>query len=203
MCNTNQQTVAAVDGCECSCARCTSLPNSLVHARPQRATVSAVSLRGLRSRSYAIGGRTLGACGVKEQPCGAQTRVLLALRHSGGAGAAQPAMEAGVAAPELLHPGEKPIGYTTTTDDRRKRIYGKPTIPRQHLQVSGVLDTQQLSKSAARIEDTNPGRPDPADQHHSNAAAGPGQGQDRHLAAARHIDLQALRPSINRLAKTK
>ncbi|MBI2697931.1 MAG: transposase family protein [Mycobacterium sp.] len=71
-------------------------------------------------------------------------------------------------------PTKKAVGYTTTADGRKKRIYDKPATPWHRLQASGILDAQQLSDVAARIE-----------------------------GAARHIDLQALQPSINRLAKAK
>lgn len=50
-------------------------------------------------------------------------------------------------------PTKKPIGYTSTTDGRKKRIYDKPATPWQRLQASGVLDTQQLSVVAARIDE--------------------------------------------------
>ncbi|BBX98573.1 transposase [Mycobacterium lacus] len=53
-------------------------------------------------------------------------------------------------------PTKKPVGYTTTTDGRRKRIYDSPATPWQRLQASGVLDAQQLSNVAARIEGINP-----------------------------------------------
>jgi len=53
-------------------------------------------------------------------------------------------------------PTKKPVGYTTTANGRRKRIYDSPATPWQRLQSSGVLDTQQLSNVAARIEGINP-----------------------------------------------
>lgn len=65
-------------------------------------------------------------------------------------------MAVGVAAVQLLHPDQKPVGYTSTVNGRRKRIYDKPATPWQRLQASGVLDAQQLSTVAARIEGFNP-----------------------------------------------
>jgi 5S rRNA maturation endonuclease (ribonuclease M5) len=53
-------------------------------------------------------------------------------------------------------PTKKPVGYTTTAGGRKKRIYDKPATPWQRLQASGVLDTQQLSTVAARIQGINP-----------------------------------------------
>jgi hypothetical protein len=53
-------------------------------------------------------------------------------------------------------PTKKPVGYTTTAGGRKKRIYDKPATPWQRLQASGVLDAQQLSTVAARIQGINP-----------------------------------------------
>ena len=53
-------------------------------------------------------------------------------------------------------PTKKAVGYSTTADGRRTRIYDKPATPWQRLQTSGVLDAQQLSAVAARIEGINP-----------------------------------------------
>ena len=99
-------------------------------------------------------------------------------------------------------PTKKPIGYLTA-DGRRKRIYDKPKTPWQRLQASGGLDTQQLSAVAARIDGINPAdltRQINAIQMQLLALA---NDKTEALAAARHIDLEALQPSINRLAKTK
>ncbi len=98
-------------------------------------------------------------------------------------------------------PTKKAVGYTTTAQGRRKRIYDKPATPWQRLQASGVLDTQQLSKVAARIEGINPAdltRQINAIQMQLLDLA---KAKTEALAAARHLDLQALQPSINRLAK--
>lgn len=98
-------------------------------------------------------------------------------------------------------PTKKPIGYTTTAQGRRTRIYDKPATPWQRLQASGVLDAQQLSQVAARIEGINPAdltRQINAIQMQLLDLA---KAKTEALAAARHLDLQALQPSINRLAK--
>jgi hypothetical protein len=100
-------------------------------------------------------------------------------------------------------PTKKPIGYTSTTDGRKKRIYDKPATPWQRLQASGVLDTQQLSVVAARIDGINPAdltRQINAIQMQLLDLA---KAKTEALDAARHVDLQALQPSINRLAKAK
>jgi hypothetical protein len=100
-------------------------------------------------------------------------------------------------------PTKKPVGYTTTADGRKKRIYDKPKTPWQRLQESGVLDAQQLSEEAARIEGINPAdltRQINAIQMQLLDLA---KTKTEALAAARHIDLEALQPSINRLTETK
>lgn len=100
-------------------------------------------------------------------------------------------------------PTKKPVGYTTTADGRKKRIYDKPATPWQRLQASGVLDAQQLSAVAARVEGINPAdltRQITAIQMQLLDLA---KAKTEALAAARHIDLEALQPAIDRLAKTK
>jgi hypothetical protein len=100
-------------------------------------------------------------------------------------------------------PTKKPVGYTATTNGRKKRIYDKPKTPWQRMQDSGVLDTQQLSNVAARIEGINPAdltRQINAIQMQLLDLA---KAKTEALAAARHIDLEALQPSINRLAKAE
>jgi hypothetical protein len=103
----------------------------------------------------------------------------------------------------LFTPTKKAVGYTTTVDGRRKRIYDKPATPWQRLKTSDVLDTQRLSNLAARIDGINPAdltRQINAIQMQLLDLA---KAKTEALAAARHIDLQALQPSINRLAKAE
>ena len=100
-------------------------------------------------------------------------------------------------------PTKKPVGYTTTGDGRKKRIYDTPATPWQRLQASSVLDPQQTTAVAARVEGINP-----ADlTRHINAIQlqllDLAKAKTETLAAARHVDLEALQPSINRLTKTK
>ena len=100
-------------------------------------------------------------------------------------------------------PTKKAIGHTTTAHGRKKRIYDKPATPWKRLQASGVLDAQHLSAVATRIDGINPAdltRQINAIQMQLLDLA---KTKTEALAAARHIDLQALQPSINRLAKTK
>jgi hypothetical protein len=100
-------------------------------------------------------------------------------------------------------PTKKPVGDSTTADGRKTRIYDKPAAPWQRLQESGVLDTQQLPVVAARIDGINPAdltRQINAIQMQLLDLA---KAKTEALAAARHVDLAALQPSISRLAKTK
>lgn len=100
-------------------------------------------------------------------------------------------------------PTKKAVGYTTTATGRRKRIYDKPATAWQRLQVSNILDAQNLSLVTARIDRINPAdltRQINAIQMQLLDLA---KTKTEALAGARHIDLAALQPSINRLAKAK
>lgn len=100
-------------------------------------------------------------------------------------------------------PTKKPIAYSTTADGRRRRVYDTPKTPWQRLQESGVIDAHQLAALATRIEGVNPAdltRQINAIQIRLLDLA---QAKTEALAAARHLDLQALQPSINRLTTTK
>jgi len=100
-------------------------------------------------------------------------------------------------------PTKKPVGYTTTADGRKKRIYDKPKTPWQRLQASEVIDNQHLSKVSTRIEGINPADLTRQINTIQMQLLDLAQAKTEALAAARHIDLQALQPSINRLAETK
>lgn len=100
-------------------------------------------------------------------------------------------------------PTKKAVGYTTTANGRKKRIYDKPATPWQRLRASGVLDAKQLSNILERIDEVNPAdltRQINAIQMQLLDLA---KVKTETLAAARHIDLEALQPSINRLATAK
>ncbi|WP_235653588.1 transposase [Mycolicibacter icosiumassiliensis] len=100
-------------------------------------------------------------------------------------------------------PTRKAVGYTTTAAGRRKRVYDKPATPWQRLRASGVLDAQQLSNVATRIEGTNPADLTRQINTIQMQLLDLAKAKTEALAAARHIDLQALQPSINRLAKAR
>jgi len=98
-------------------------------------------------------------------------------------------------------PTKKATGYTTPAAGRRRRVYDTPATPWQRLQASGVVDAQQLSGTEARIEGINPA--DLTRQINAIQMQLLDLAKAKTLAAARHIDLQALEPSINRLTKVK
>ena len=100
-------------------------------------------------------------------------------------------------------PTKKAVGHTTTAEGRKKRIYDKPATPWQRLQVSGVLDTQKLSVVAARVEGINPADLTRQINAIQMQLLDQAKTKTEALAAARHVDLAALQPSINRLAKAK
>jgi hypothetical protein len=100
-------------------------------------------------------------------------------------------------------PTKKAVGYTTTADGRRKRIYDKPATPWQRLKTSDVLDIQGLSNLAARIEGINPADLTRQINTIQMRLLDLAKAKTEALAAARHIDLEALQPSINRLAKAE
>ncbi|MGF2946553.1 integrase catalytic domain-containing protein, partial [Mycobacterium sp. Lab-001] len=89
------------------------------------------------------------------------------------------------------------------TDGRRTRVYDTPATPWQRLQASGILDAQQLSNVAARIEGINPADLTRQITTIQMQLLDLAKAKTEALAAARHIDLQALQPSINRLATAK
>ncbi|MFN3008406.1 DDE-type integrase/transposase/recombinase [Mycolicibacterium wolinskyi] len=100
-------------------------------------------------------------------------------------------------------PTKKPVGYTSSANGRRKRIYDKPATPWQRLQASGVLDAQQVSEVAGRMEGINPADLTRQINTIQMQLLDLAKAKTEALATARHIDLQALQPSINRMAKAK
>ena len=100
-------------------------------------------------------------------------------------------------------PTKKAVGYSTTADGRKKRIYDKPATPWQRVRKSGVLDAQRLSAVAARVEGINPAELTRQINAIQMQLLDLAKAKTEALAAARHLDLAALQPSINRLTNTK
>jgi len=78
-----------------------------------------------------------------------------------------------------------------TAGGRRKRIYDSPATPWQRLQSSGVLDTQQLSNVAARIEGINPADLTRQINTIQMQLLDLAKAKTEALAVACHLDLQA------------
>jgi len=100
-------------------------------------------------------------------------------------------------------PTKKAVGYTTTAAGRRKRTYDQPATPWQRLQASNVLDEEQIAAAAARIQGINPADLTRQINTIQMQLLDLAQAKTQALAEARHIDLAALQPSINRLARAK
>lgn len=103
----------------------------------------------------------------------------------------------------LFTPTKKAVGYTAAADGRKKRIYDTPATPWQRLQTSGVLDAQQLSTVAARIDGINPADLTRQINTIQMKLLDLARAKTEALAAARHIDLAALQPAIDRMAQAK
>ncbi|MBA2787481.1 transposase family protein [Mycobacterium canettii] len=100
-------------------------------------------------------------------------------------------------------PTKKPVGYTTTANGRRRRIYDKPATPWQRLKASNVVDAQHISAVTARVDGINPADLTRQINAIQTQLLDLAKTKTEALAAARHVDLEALQPSINRLVKTK
>lgn len=100
-------------------------------------------------------------------------------------------------------PTKKPIGYATTTDGRRKRVYDKPATPWQRVLASGILTDTQAAAVQDRIVGVNPAdltRQINQIQHELTELA---RAKTAALTASRHLDMASLEPSIRRLQTTK
>jgi len=98
-------------------------------------------------------------------------------------------------------PTKKPVGYTTTAAGRKKRIYDAPATPWQRVKNANILDAQQLCDVEKRIKGINPADLTRRINSIQMKLLDLAQPKTEALAAGRHIDLQALQPSINRLTK--
>jgi hypothetical protein len=100
-------------------------------------------------------------------------------------------------------PTKKPIGYATTVDGRRKRIYDRPRTPWLRVLESGVLTDEQATAVKARIAGINPA--DLTRQINKIQLRLIELSKDKTdaLATARGLDMASLEPSIRRLQPTK
>lgn len=100
-------------------------------------------------------------------------------------------------------PTKKAIGYDTTGGGRRKRIHDQPQTPWQRVIDSHVLDPSRQAAVAARIDGINPADLTRQINTLQLELLDLAQAKTETLAATRQLDLEALRPSINRLAQAK
>lgn len=100
-------------------------------------------------------------------------------------------------------PTKKPIAYATGADGRRKRVYDAPKTPWQRVQDTGILTADQLAATAARIAGVNPADLTRQITTIQMQLLDLAQDKTEALIAAKHLDLEQLQPSINRLTTTK
>lgn len=100
-------------------------------------------------------------------------------------------------------PTKKATGYSTTSDGRRRRTYDSPATPWQRVQAAGVLTRAQTARIAARIEGVNPADLTRQINTLQMQLLDLAQDKTEALASARHLDMAALEPSINRLTTAK
>jgi hypothetical protein len=99
-------------------------------------------------------------------------------------------------------PTKKPIGYATTSDRRRRRVYDKPKTPWQRVQNTGIFNTEQMTAISARIEGINPADITRKINHIQQQLTELAKAKTQAMSAARHLDTATLEPSIRRLQTT-
>lgn len=100
-------------------------------------------------------------------------------------------------------PTKKPVGYATTVDGRRKRLYDTPKTPWQRVLASGLLSDDQAHAAAARVAGINPADLTRRINQIQLRLIELSQGKTEALTASRHLDMASLEPSIRRLQTTK
>lgn len=100
-------------------------------------------------------------------------------------------------------PTKKPVGYATTADGRRKRLYDTPATPWQRVLGSGLLTEQQRAAVAARVAGVNPADLTRRINQIQLRLIELAKNKTEALAASRGLDMASLEPSIRRLQTTK
>ncbi|UVI36429.1 DDE-type integrase/transposase/recombinase [Brevibacterium spongiae] len=100
-------------------------------------------------------------------------------------------------------PTKKPVGYSTTADGRRRRVYDKPATPWNRVLDSGLLTTQQTETIQARIIGVNPADLTRQINQIQMSLIELAQGKTESMAAARHLNMAALESSMSRLQRSK
>lgn len=96
-------------------------------------------------------------------------------------------------------PTKKPIGYSTTTDGRRKRLYDAPSTPWQRVQAAGILNDAQTAQAQARITGINPADLTRQINQIQLGLIEHAKAKTEAMTARRHLDMTSLEPSIRRL----
>jgi hypothetical protein len=99
-------------------------------------------------------------------------------------------------------PTRKPVGYTTTADGRRRRVYDDPKTPWQRVLAAGTLTDDQIANATARVQGVNPADLTRQINQIQTQLTTTARAKTEALTAAKPLDLKALQPSINRLTPT-
>lgn len=100
-------------------------------------------------------------------------------------------------------PTKKPIGYATTADGRRKRLYDAPATPWQRVLTSGLLTDEETTAAQARVAGVNPADLTRRINQIQLRLIELSQDKTQALGTARGLDMASLEPSIRRLQTTK
>jgi hypothetical protein len=100
-------------------------------------------------------------------------------------------------------PTRKPVGYTTTADGRRRRLYDNPKTPWQRVRDAGILTDNQTANVTTRIKGVNPADLTRQINQIQTRLTNTARATTEALVAVKTLDLESLQPSINRLAPTK
>src|SRR5690606_41115173 len=100
-------------------------------------------------------------------------------------------------------PTKKPIGYATTADGRRKRLYDKPLTPWLRVLDSKLLTNEQAALVEARITGINPADLTRQINKIQLRLIELSQDKTEALATARGLDMASLGPSIRRRHTTR
>jgi hypothetical protein len=100
-------------------------------------------------------------------------------------------------------PTRKPVGYTTTANGRRRRLYDDPKTPWQRVRDTGILTENQIVDVSKRIEGVNPADLTRQINQIQTRLTNTARAATEALSTAKTFDLESLQPSINRLAPAK
>ena len=100
-------------------------------------------------------------------------------------------------------PTRKPVGYITTANGRRRRVYDAPATPWQRVKASGILTEEQITAVEARIQGVNPADLTCQINAIQTQLTKLAQAKTEAITASRPLNLESLQPSINRLTPTK